>query len=173
MFHNRAIMAGSYDPFQRGHAWLAKQALNFAETIAIVISYNVDKTGMFSVDERKQLIGRVIDAEIPFRDHHRITVEVVTDEILAVYAQRTGASLLVRGLRNDLDFRYERDILDINRIAVPEIETVFMMPPSELTLASSSMVKGLLKFDGGRQIAEKFAHPLVVDALLEKINANR
>jgi len=173
MYHNRAIIAGSFDPFQRGHAWLVDQALKLADTVAIVISYNVDKIGTFNVDERKTLIGQVLLSTLPTNDHHRVTVEVVTDEILAVYAKRTGASLLVRGLRNDLDFRYERDILDINRIAAPEIETVFMMPPSELTLASSSMVKGLLKFDGGRKIAAQFAHPVVVDALLEKINEKR
>ncbi len=175
MHHKRAIMAGSFDPFQRGHAWLAKQALNLAESVAIVISYNVTKSGTFDIAERTDIINRVLDLEIlPNRvDRARIEVEVVTDEILAYYAQRTGASLLVRGLRNDLDFRYERDILDINRIAAPEIETVFMMPPSELTLASSSMVKGLLKFDGGDRIASQFAHSFVVDALLEKIYANR
>lgn len=173
MHHKRAIMAGSYDPFQRGHAWLAKQALQLAETVSVVISYNVDKKGMFNLEERTSLISTVLDIELPQRsDRDRISIEVVTEEILACYAKRTGATLLVRGLRNDLDFRYERDILDINRIAVPEIETVFMMPPSELTLASSSMVKGLLKFDGGRKIAEQFAHPAVVDALLEKINAS-
>ena len=169
MYHNRAIIAGSFDPFQRGHAWLVNQALKLSDTVAIVISYNVDKIGTFNVDERKTLIGQVLLSTLPTNDNHRVTVEVVTDEILAVYAKRTGASLLVRDLRNDLDFRYERDILDINRIAAPEIETVFMMPPSELTLASSSMVKGLLKFDGGRKIAEQFAHPVVVGALLEKL----
>lgn len=171
MHHKRAIMAGSYDPFQRGHTWLVTQALKIAETVAIVISYNADKKGStFSLEERKQLIGMVINCDIPIKDHSRITVEVVQDEILAMYARRTGASLLVRGLRNDLDFRYEHDILDINRIAAPEIETVFMMPPSELTLASSTMVKGLLKFNGGRLIAERFAHACVVDAIERKIN---
>lgn len=170
MYHKRAIIAGSFDPFQRGHVWLVKQALKLADTVAIVISYNASKSGTFNSDERHQLIDLVLREEI-CKDRDRITIEVVTNEILAIYAERTGATLLVRGLRNDLDFRYERDILDINRIAVPEIETVFMMPPSELTLASSSMVKGLLKFDGGRKIAEQFAHPVVVDALLEKINA--
>lgn len=174
MYHNRAIMAGSFDPFQRGHAWLAKQALELADYVAVVVSYNVDKKGTFDLKERISLINHVLDAEIPDReDRQRIEAEVVTDEILACYAKRTGASLLIRGLRNDLDFRYERDILDINRIAAPTIETVFMMPPSELTLASSSMVKGLLKFDGGENIALQFAHPFVVDALLEKIYANR
>lgn len=170
MHHKRAIMAGSYDPFQRGHAWLAKQALHLADHVAVVISYNVEKQGTFNVTERISMINTVLDIEIPQRyDRQRIEVEVVTTEILACYAKRTGASLLVRGLRNDLDFRYERDILDINRIAAPNIETVFMMPPSELTLASSSMVKGLLKFEGGIKIADQFAHPVVVDALLKKI----
>lgn len=169
MAHNQAVMAGSFDPFQRGHAWLAKQALNLADKVTIVISYNVAKSGTFSIDERIDLINRVLDIEICAYDRGRIGVEVVTDEILACYAYRVGATLLIRGLRNDLDFRYERDILDINRMAVPEIETVFMMPPSELTLASSSMVKGLLKFDGGAKIVNNFAHPFVIDALLEKL----
>lgn len=173
MHHRRAIMAGSYDPFQRGHAWLAKQALQLSDTVSVVISYNVDKKGMFNLDERTSLISTVLDIELPQRsDRDRISIEVVTEEILACYTKRTGATLLVRGLRNDLDFRYERDILDINRIAAPDIETVFMMPPSELTLASSSMVKGLLKFEGGIRIASQFAHPVVVNALLEKLNAN-
>ena len=165
MYHQHAIMAGSFDPFQRGHAWLAHQALKLADHVSIVISYNVEKSGTFNLAERQRLIKQVIACEIPAGDQSRISVKSVTDEILACYAKRTGASLLIRGLRNDLDFRYERDILDINRIAAPTIETVFMMPPSELTLASSSMVKGLLKFDGGENIALQFAHPFVVDAL--------
>lgn len=168
MYHTRAIMAGSFDPIQRGHIWLAKQALKIAGTLAIVISYNADKNGTFSSDERHQLIDMVLREEITI-DRHRVTVEVVQDEILARYAQRTNATLLVRGLRNDLDFRYEHDILDINRIVAPEIETVFMMPPSELTLASSSMVKNLIKFDGGRLVAERFAHDCVIDAIERKL----
>ena len=81
------------------------------------------------------------------------------------FAEQKNASVLVRGVRNDIDFDYEFELSKINRRLNPEIETVFIPTENELSVCKSSTVKELAKY---HQDVSDLVSPVVNEALMKK-----
>lgn len=140
----RALFAGSFDPFTKGHYTLVRRALSMFDSIVIGIGINSGKRCMFSVEERVKAIEKA------FADEERI--EVKTYDCLTMdFAKEVGAGILLRGVRSTKDFEYERDIADMN-FRLGGIETVLLISEPEYSAISSSVVRELITY--GKDVSE-------------------
>ena len=141
-----ALFAGSFDPFTRGHEAVVEEALRLFDEVVIGVGDNVSKKGLLSVDERCRLI------EDLYADNERVRVAKYST-LTGDFAREVGATALVRGVRNTIDFEFERTIEATNRNLFPDLTTVLLVTPAEYMHISSSVVRELLAF--GRSV-DKF-----------------
>lgn len=140
-----ALFPGSFDPFTKGHEYIVERALQLFDNVCIAVGTNVSKKGLLSVENRIRLIKDI------YASNPRVRV-VSYGSLTGQFALEQGASVIVRGIRNSIDFNFEHDIEATNRILFPSITTVFLATPSEYAHLSSSVVRELLAF--GRDVSE-------------------
>jgi len=136
-----AVYPGSFDPLTNGHVDIIKRGSRLFDRIVVAILVNIEKSPLFSVNERVDLISEV------FREESNVEVDTF-DGLLIDYARRREASAVVRGLRAISDFEYEMQMALMNRRLNKEIETVFMMPAETYTYVSSRIVKEVFALGG-------------------------
>jgi len=129
-----AVYPGSFDPITNGHLDIIKRGLRFFDKLIILIAYNPNKSGLFSVEERMELIRQVIG------DDPRIRVDSFSG-LLVNYVRDSGATVILRGLRALSDFEYEFQMALINRRLNRDIETVFLMTGYKWFYTSSNLIK--------------------------------
>ena len=156
-----AIYAGSFDPPTNGHLWMMSRGAELFDELAVVLAVNPDKKGFLPMEVRRELLQQMA-AGLP----GNVRVEVVPQGFLVDFASRTGATHLLRGIRNTIDFEYEKAMARMNARLQPEIQTVFLMPPSELEEISSSMVRGFVGLPGW----ERWVKACVPDCVFEAIS---
>jgi len=140
-----ALFAGSFDPFTRGHEAVVAEALRLFDEVVIGVGENISKNNLLSVEQRCRLIADL------YKEDNRVRVEpynILTGD----FARKVGASILVRGVRNTVDFEFERTIEATNRQLFPDLTTVLLPTPAEYLHISSSLVRELLAF--GRSVEE-------------------
>lgn len=136
-----AIYPGSFDPITNGHLDILKSGSEIFDKVIIAVSYNVNKKGFLSVDERVDLIKKSVA--------HFKNVEVDAFEGLTVeYAKKVGADILLRGLRTSFDFEYELQLSQTNNALYSDLKTVFLITKPEYNFISSSMVREILANKG-------------------------
>lgn len=153
-----AIYPGTFDPPTRGHEDLIARALGFADRVVVAIAVNPAKQPLFSLEERLALLRAVIGQE------PRIDITSFQG-LLAEYARRVGAAVVVRGLRAAGDFEYEMQMALMNRHLNPGLETVFLAPSASLTFVSSTLVREVAQHGGD---LGDLVHPAVTDALRKR-----
>ena len=153
-----AIYPGSFDPITNGHIDILKSGAEIFDRVIIAVSYNMNKQGFLSVDERVNLIRKSVS--------QLKNVEVDCFEGLTVeYAKTRGANVLLRGLRTSFDFEYELQLSQANHSLDNNIKTVFLMTKPEYNFISSSMVREILANKGD---ISKFVPQDVAEYLLTK-----
>jgi pantetheine-phosphate adenylyltransferase len=157
------MVAGSFDPITNGHQWLIEQALEICDKVYVVVGNNPAKKYLFSEYDRGSMVKAVFEPHNAVK--RRLIVTNLADSLLINVAAELGCNFLIRGIRNSEDFNYESQVHLINRKIQPTIETVFLIPPRELTEVSSSTVKGLVGFKGWEDIVSTYVHPVVLEAL--------
>ena len=140
-----ALFAGSFDPFTRGHDAVVEEALRLFDEVVIGVGENVSKCSLLSMEQRCRLIADV------YKENNRVRVASYST-LTGDFACQVGATVLVRGVRNTVDFEMERTIEATNRELYPELTTVLLVTPAEYMHISSSMVRELLAF--GRKVDE-------------------
>lgn len=140
-----ALFAGSFDPFTRGHEVVVEMALRLFDEVVIGVGENVAKQSLLSVEARCRLIADI------YKNNNRVRVKSYST-LTGDFAREVGATILVRGVRNTVDFEFERTIEATNRELFPELTTVLISTPAEYMHISSSMVRELLAF--GRDVKE-------------------
>jgi pantetheine-phosphate adenylyltransferase len=150
-----AIYPGSFDPPTRGHEDLIRRSLLLADRLVVAVAVNVAKQPLFPTEERLAMLRGAIgpDPRIEF---------VAFEGLLADFARKVGASVVVRGLRAVSDFEYEFQMALMNRQLHPSLETVFLVPALDLTYLSSSLVREVARFGGD---VSALVHPAVAQAL--------
>lgn len=138
---NRAVYPGSFDPITNGHIDVIERVSGMAEHVTVAILINSKKQGLFSLEERKELI---VDAV-----KHLDNVEVVCfSGLLADYCRENNMDVIVRGLRAVSDYEYEIQMAQMNRKLYPKTETIFLMTNPIYAYLSSSLVKEVAGFGG-------------------------
>lgn len=158
----KALYAGSFDPIHNGHLWVIKKARNlFGEDgLTVGLAYNAAKTQMFYDNERWEMIRNLLpDIKI---------VSVPSHVMTAQWAREQGYTHLVRAIRNADDAAFEADLADINRQASRSIETVCWLPPPELRITSSSLLRGLAALEDAHRVMRYHAPEPIVRALLAR-----
>lgn len=157
----RAVYAGSFDPVTNGHLWMIEQGVKLFDELVVALGENPDKRYTFSSAERLQML-RDSTQHLP-----HLRLESFENQFLVNYAQSIGANYILRGVRTASDYEFERTMRYINGDLVGSIETVFLMPPREITEVSSTMVKGLVGPQGWQQVARKYVPDPVYRRLLD------
>ena len=140
-----ALFAGSFDPFTRGHEAVVEEALRLFDEVVVAVGENVSKHSLLSVEERCRLIDEV------YLGNNRVSVASYST-LTGDFARKVGATALVRGVRNTIDFEFERSIEATNRELYPDLTTVLLVTPAEYQHISSSVVRELLAF--GRDVTD-------------------
>ena len=138
---NIAVYPGSFDPVTNGHIDLIQRSAALFDKIVVAILRNSDKTPLFSVDERKEMLESAIDG---------VGNVTVTDfsGLLVDFAERIDASVIIRGIRAISDYEYELQMALINRRLSNRVETVFMLPAETYSFLSSKLVKEIASHGG-------------------------
>jgi pantetheine-phosphate adenylyltransferase len=155
-----ALFAGSFDPFTRGHEVVVEEALRLFDEVVIGVGENVSKKSLLSVKQRCRLIEDV------YKGNNRVKVASYST-LTGDFAREVGATVLVRGVRNTVDFEFERTIEATNRQLFPELTTVLLPTPAEVMHISSSMVRELLAF--GRDVSDYMPQNIDIENYINKI----
>lgn len=153
-----ALFAGSFDPFTRGHEAVVEEALRIFDEVVVGVGENVAKKGLLSVEQRCRLIEEL------YAENERVRVAKYST-LTGDFAREVGATALVRGVRNTVDFEFERTIEATNRMLFPELTTVLLVTPAEYMHISSSTVRELLAF--GRSVDELLPSSINIENYLE------
>ncbi len=137
----RALFPGSFDPFTLGHKVVVDEALALFDHIVIAVGVNSEKRGLMTSENRVRLIQDL------YQGNHRIEVRTYT-ELTGTFCRELGIRFILRGLRNSVDFEYERNIAQVNHTLFPEVETVLLFTPAKYVAISSSMIRELVSFGG-------------------------
>lgn len=132
------LFPGSFDPFTKGHADIVERTLQFADKVVIGIGVHPNKKGMYSPEERKNEI------ESLYKDNPKVSVEIY-EGMTTAFAQKQGINIIVRGVRNTIDFEYEKNIAEVNR-HLTGIETILLISDPQMAAISSSIVRELKSY---------------------------
>lgn len=141
----RAIFPGSFDPLTNGHLDIIRRSAPLFDEMIVAVLNNPDKSAMFTVDERCEMIREVLP-----------TVKTATCKMLvesfsgltAEFALKREATAIVRGIRAVSDYEYELRMALMNRRLEPSIETVFLMAGEEYSYVSSTLMKQVFELGG-------------------------
>lgn len=162
-----AIYAGSFDPPTNGHRWMICRGAALFDTLVVALAVNPDKHGFLTLPERRRALELML-ADLP----SNVKLATVQSGFLVDFAREAGASFLLRGVRNTIDFEYEKPMARINARMEPEIQTVFLMPPSELEEVSSTFVRSFIGMPGWKRWVRSFVPPCVF-SLIERRQAQQ
>lgn len=132
--------AGSFDIFTNGHEWVMKAGLEVADNVTVIVADNSAKKYMFTTEERVAVIQSIIDRS---GISDRVKVISSTNEFVANRVSSLCITHMIRGIRNSVDFDQEKLAQRFN-FDMLNVQTVFVMPPSELESVSSSVVRSLI-----------------------------
>ena len=136
-----AIFPGSFSPFTIGHQSIVDRALPLFDKIVISIGINSEKPQYFSIDKRMQWIKDVYNnnPKIDVKQYKGLTVD---------FCKKENANYILRGLRDSHDFKFEKNIAHMNKELNPNIETIFIITPLEISHISSSIIRDIIKNGG-------------------------
>jgi pantetheine-phosphate adenylyltransferase len=169
----KAVYAGSFDILTHGHWWMIEQGIMLFDHLHVAIGVNPDKRGKeyFTVEEREEAIRECLETHlIP---NSRVTVEAYESKYLIHHARAVGCNYLLRGLRSEGDFAYERVMRNFNGDMDKGIMTVFLMPHRDIAEVSSSFVKGLIGPDGWPHAVYRYVPLCVYNRIIDKEKARR
>jgi pantetheine-phosphate adenylyltransferase len=156
------VYPGTFDPITLGHMDIIRRGAKLVDRLVIGVTTNPSKDPMFSVDERIAMVRREVAGIAG-------DVEVVSfDSLLMDFAEREGASVIVRGLRAVADFEYEYQMAGMNQQLNNRIETVFLMADVALQPIASRLVKEIALFGGD---IGKFVTPAVKAEVAARVEA--
>ena len=152
-----AVYPGTFNPITNGHTDLVERAAGLFDRIIVAVGTSRQKNNSLSTEQRVELAAKVLS--------HFTNVEVTAfDGLLTDFVRQRDANIILRGLRTVADFEYEFQLVGMNRVLDPSIETVFLAPVEHLSYISSTLVREIASFGGD---ISKFVHPVVVKAMAQ------
>lgn len=140
------LYSGTFDPMTNGHLDVIKRSLKLVDHLIVAIGINATKTPLLSLEQRFALIekeagptARKLGAKISTASFSGLVVDA---------ADEYGATIIIRGLRGAGDFEYENQMVGMNRIMNPKVETVFLAASPETQFISSTLVRQIASMGG-------------------------
>lgn len=138
---NTAIYPGTFDPITNGHYNIIERCSTLFDELIVLVMINPNKSNMFSIEERVQFIKKQCKG-IP-----NVRIERY-EGLLIQYANDNKCNVIIKGIRNTLDFEYETQMALINKSLKSDLETLFMVSDSKYSYVSSSTVKEIFNLNG-------------------------
>lgn len=158
------VYPGTFDPITLGHADIIRRGAKLVDKLIIGVTTNPSKNPLFSPEERIAMVER----EVLALGIENVTV-VGFNALLMKFAQKQGATVIVRGLRAVADFEYEYQMAGMNQQLNSAIETVFLMADVSLQPIASKLVKEIAMFGGD---ITKFVSTSVREDVMARIEQN-
>lgn len=158
-----AICPGSFDPLTNGHLNIIKRGLTIFDRIVVAVAINSNKTPLFSLKERLQMLREF------FADEPRVEIDSF-EGLLVDYARDKKIRTILRGIRTMSDYDYEFQMALANRAIYKDLETVFMMTDIQFSHLSSTIIKDVARYsDATAQMVPE----LVQKHLVKKYNPKK
>ena len=139
--NSKVIFPGTFDPFSLGHLDVLYRLANIFEKVYISIAINLEKSPIFTLEERKRMIEKVVG--------NNDSIEIVAiSGLVTEYMKNNQIKVLARGIRDSEDLYYELKMSRMNKLLYPEMDTIFLNTSENYTHISSSLIKEILKFNG-------------------------
>lgn len=157
----KVVFPGSFDPITKGHKSIILKILDIFKSVDVVVLNNINKNHLFSIEERKDIILNI------FKNYENVRVNTYNG-LLANYVKENDVNLLVRGVRNSLDFESEKINAKVNK-ELCGVETLLLFSESSDEYISSSVVKDVF-LNGGN--VDLYVDKIVLDMLYRKFRRN-
>ena len=158
-----ALYPGSFDPVTNGHLDVVRHAVHLCDRLIVAIGVHSSKTPLFSVQERLDMVGEVLG---PVAAKAGCAFDATTyDNLTVTAAQKVGATLMIRGLRDGTDLDYEMQLAGMNETMAPEVHTVFLPASVAVRPITATLVRQIAGMGGD---VSAFVPPAVAKALKAK-----
>jgi pantetheine-phosphate adenylyltransferase len=176
----KAIYAGSFDILTWGHIYVIRQGLQIFDEVEVAIGHNPDKKGLFSLDERREMLEEcVLDTRVfTPEESKQLKVSIFEKQYLIDYAYEVGAQFYLRGIRSANDYEFESGLAQINHnlslistnlsFLRGTIKPVWIPCDPSLAHIASSTVKALIGPKGWERAVADYVPPTVYKRILEK-----
>jgi pantetheine-phosphate adenylyltransferase len=154
-----AVYPASFDPITNGHLDLIERSLRLFDELVVGVAKNVGKSGVFSADERIEMIWDAVG------ERPNLRIEVI-EGLLVDYVRSVDARVIIRGMRALADFEYEFEMAMMNAHMYPDVETLFLMTSAKWFYVSASRMRELVSF--GADVSD-FVPRLAAQRLKEKL----
>jgi pantetheine-phosphate adenylyltransferase len=141
-----ALYAGSFDPITNGHLDVVRQAARLADRLVLAIGIHPGKTPLFTADERLAMLKEVCGPVA--KEAGAVLACATFDDLVIALAQREGATILIRGLRDGTDFDYEMQMAGMNGAMAPAVQTVFLPASPAVRPITATLVRQIGKMGG-------------------------
>lgn len=148
----KILFPGTFDPFTKGHHCLIHRAIKMFGSndieLTIGIANNTSKKTMFTIDSRIEAINSYCKYWNKFYScpDQNIKLNCVPYfEMTMDFAVTNHYNMILRGIRNTIDFEYEKTIANTN-FFTKDIDTIFLMDTTSSFPISSSLVREFINF---------------------------
>ncbi|MBQ4468103.1 MAG: pantetheine-phosphate adenylyltransferase [Firmicutes bacterium] len=157
--HTKALYAGSFDPMTLGHLDIIRRAAKIFDELVIGVTVNLEKKTMFTFEERMDMIKEVT------KDMPNVTVDKC-EGLLADFVNNNGFNVVVRGLRNTMDFDDEMSMDQLHKHLYKNAETIYITAKDEFSFISSTMARQVVSLGGdGSMLVPEY----VLDTMRKKL----
>ena len=158
-----ALYPGSFDPVTNGHLDVVRHAVGLCDRLIVAIGVHPGKKPLFSTEERLAMVRAVFE---PVARNAGCAFDATTyDNLTITAAQKTGATIMIRGLRDGTDLDYEMQISGMNETMAPGVHTVFLPASVAVRPITATLVRQIAGMGGD---VSAFVPPAVASALKTK-----
>ncbi len=158
-----ALYPGSFDPVTNGHLDVVKQAVRLCDRLVVAIGVNSSKTPLFSTQERLDMVRALFT---PVAAAANCVFDCTTyDKLTVTAAQKHGATIMIRGLRDGTDLDFEMQIAGMNETMAPDVHTVFVPASVAVRPITATLVRQIASMGGD---VSAFVPPSVAASLKAK-----
>ena len=150
------LYPGTFNPIHNGHADLVQRASILFDRVVLGIATSPQKDPSvlaLRVELAEKALPHLSNVEV--RGFNTLTVD---------FAKEVGAGVILKGIRTVTDFEYEFQMLNMNRVLAPGLETIFLAPSEAYSYISSTLVRQIASYQGD---VSSFVHPAVAEAIAE------
>jgi pantetheine-phosphate adenylyltransferase len=141
-----ALYPGSFDPVTNGHLDVVRHAVHLCDRLIVAIGVHSSKTPLFSVPERLDMVREVFG---PVASNAGCAFDATTyDNLTVTAAQKVGARLMIRGLRDGTDLDYEMQLAGMNETMAPDVHTVFVPASAGVRPITATLVRQIAGMGG-------------------------
>jgi pantetheine-phosphate adenylyltransferase len=141
-----ALYPGSFDPVTNGHLDVVRHAVGLCDRLIVAIGVHTSKKPLFSLEERLEMVAEVFG---PIAAKAGCGFDSTTyDNLTVTAAQKNGATIMIRGLRDGTDLDYEMQIAGMNETMAPEVHTVFVPASVAVRPITATLVRQIAGMGG-------------------------